>query len=108
MESAVSWASLGQSAKAIPALERALATWPTTQRRDLGLCQARLTSAYTNQGETQQAVETGMQAVDTVRTATSVRAVRELARVRETLMPWRRQSDVAELITLIKGLNHYA
>jgi propanediol dehydratase small subunit len=108
MESAASWASLGQSAKAIPALERALSSWPATQRRDLGLCQARLTAAYADRGDTQLAVETGMQAVDTVRTATSVRAVRELARARETLMPWRRQSDVAELITLIKGLNHYA
>jgi hypothetical protein len=92
MESAASWANLGQSGKAIPVLERALTTWPTTQRRDMGLCQARLAAAHAERGDARRAVEAGHQAVAPIRTATSARAVRELRRVREALMPWRRWS----------------
>jgi tetratricopeptide (TPR) repeat protein len=108
MESAASWANLGQSAKAIPVLERALTTWPAAQRRDLGLCQARLAGAYADQGDAVRAAAAGRQAVATVRSATSARAVRELSRVRETLAPWRRESDVAELIHLVRGLTRAA
>lgn len=104
MESAASWAKLGQSTLAIPVLERALKTWPATQRRDQGLCQARLAHAYAAIREPERAAQIGHQAVATVRTAMSARAVRELGGVRETLMPWRRQQDVAELMNLIKGL----
>ena len=68
------------------------------------VCQARLAHAYAAIREPERAAEIGQQAVATVRTAMSARAVRELGGVRETLMPWRRQQDVAELINLIKGL----
>jgi tetratricopeptide (TPR) repeat protein len=104
MEAAASWASLGQSGKAIPIFERALTTWPSAQRRDQGLCQARLSAAYADQGDTARATQTGRQAVAIIETATSARAIQELTRVRDLLIPQRRESDVAELISLIKGL----
>jgi transcriptional regulator with XRE-family HTH domain len=108
MESAASWANLGKPAKTIVALERALSTWPTGQRRDLGLCQARLSAAYADEGDVAQATELGRVAVATVGSAISARAVNELSRVRETLTPWRRDSSVSELINMIKGLNRAA
>jgi tetratricopeptide (TPR) repeat protein len=106
MEAAACWAILGQTARAIPIFERALDHWPAGQRRDQGLCQARLAKAYAERGDAERAAETGQLAVSTVRVARSARAVRELGRVRETLAPWRRETEVSELNARIKGLTH--
>ena len=108
MEAAACWTILGQTGRAIPIFERALGQWPAGQRRDLGLCQARLARAYANRGDAERAAEAGQLAVSTVRVARSARAVHELCRVRETLAPWRRDAEVSELNTLIKGLTHTA
>src|SRR5262249_22284485 len=108
MEAAACWAQLGKPARAVPIFESALAEWPGEQRRDLGLCQVRLASAYIDQGDLEHAVEIGGQAVATLRAATSVRALRELSKVRDKLAPWRRDARVSELNGLIKGLTSAA
>ena len=108
MEAAACWTTLGQTARAIPIFERALDQWPAGQRRDQGLCQARLAKAYADRGDAKRAAETGHLAVSTVRMARSARAVHQLAKVRDTLAPWRRDAEVSELNTLIKGLTHTA
>jgi hypothetical protein len=85
-----------------------LSAWPAEQRRDLGLCQARLAAAYIDHGDVEHAAEIGKLAMATLRTATSVRALRELTKVRDKLAPWRRDARVSELNGLIKGLTSAA
>lgn len=106
MEAAACWLALGHPAKAIPIFERALKSWPAGQRRDLGVCQARLTVAYAAAGDPAGAAEVGMQAGTTLQSAASARALRELNRAREILTPWRREPRIAELIATVKGLNY--
>jgi transcriptional regulator with XRE-family HTH domain len=108
MEAAACWTLLGKSSRAVPIFERALNAWPQEQRRDLGLCQARLAGAYVDQGDLEQATDVAKLAVATLRSATSVRALRELAKVRDKLAPWRRDARVSELTGLIKGLSSAA
>jgi hypothetical protein len=108
MEAAACWSTLGQPGKAVPIFERALASWPASQRRDLGLCQARLATAQAHQENAAEAAEMGLQAAATLQTASSARVARELKRAREILTPWRREPRVAELIATVKGLNYAA
>jgi hypothetical protein len=108
MESASCWSSLAQPAKAVPIFERALESWPLGQRRDQGLCQARLASANAERGDVSGAAAAVFDAVGTIRAATSVRALRELGRVKEKLAPWRRNAQVSEVSALIKGLTNAA
>jgi tetratricopeptide (TPR) repeat protein len=104
MEAAASWSALGRSEVAIPIFERALEAWPAGQRRDQGLCQTRLAVAYAERGDPDSACEMGQQALVTVRTATSARALRELLQLRDKLALWRRDERVSELHRQIKGL----
>jgi tetratricopeptide (TPR) repeat protein len=108
MEAAACWSQLGKPSRAVPIFERALAAWPGEQRRDLGLCQVRLAGAYADQGDLEHAAEIGKLAIATLRTATSVRALRELSKVRDKLAPCRRDARVSELSNLIKGLTSAA
>jgi tetratricopeptide (TPR) repeat protein len=104
MQSATCWAELNVPDRAIPVFEKALSTWPESQRRDRGLCLTRLASAHAARGDREHAYENGIQAVRTVRTATSARALRDLRQLRERLVPWRRNEEVLALSHEIKSL----
>jgi tetratricopeptide (TPR) repeat protein len=109
MEQAACWLTLGRSDRAIPIFHKALATWPAPHRRDLGLCQARLATAYADQGEADTAVEVAAQAVQTIRVATSARAVRQLDAVRAKLASKaRNNAQVADLRAMINSLRRAA
>lgn len=108
MEAAASWTELGRPSQAVPALEQALATWPTQMRRDLGLCQTRLAIAHAATGDEASACRIGGAAVVTASAATSVRTLRDLRRLRVMLAPWRRDASVSELTERIRQLTRAA
>jgi tetratricopeptide (TPR) repeat protein len=104
MQLATCWTVLNAPERAIPIFERALSTWPSFQRRDRGLCLARLALAHATHADKENAYEIGIQAVKTVRTATSTRALRDLRQLRERQVPWRRDEEVLTLSHEIKNL----
>jgi tetratricopeptide (TPR) repeat protein len=104
MQSATAWHTLGQSDRAIPVFEEALARWPGHLRRDQGVCLTRLAVAHAERGDKTNACRVGKRAAQTVRSATSARALRELRHLRQKLAPWRRDDDVSDLNQLIKAL----
>lgn len=104
MQAAICWADLNAPSRAIPIFEKALAAWPVFMRRDQGLCLTRLASAHATRGDKINACRVGHQAISTVRSATSARALRELRNLRERLAPWRRDEEVSELTYAIKRL----
>jgi hypothetical protein len=55
-------------------------------------------------GDKERAYDVGVQAVRTVRTATSGRVLRDLRQLRERLVPWRRDEEVLALSHEIKSL----
>lgn len=75
MEAANNWVRLGHPHRAIETYTMGLANWPSTQRRDQGLCTARLASAYADIGEFDTAVETGVKAAALIRSAPSARSL---------------------------------
>ena len=104
MQAATCWTELRSPDRAIPVFERALATWPAIQRRDQGLCLARLALAYALNGDRASACRIGVRAVETVGSATSARAMHDLRRLRERLAPWRRDAEELNLNLKIKNL----
>ncbi|WP_159104635.1 hypothetical protein [Plantactinospora sp. BB1] len=98
------WSDLQAPSLAIPIFERALSELPRGLRRDRGLCQTRLASAHAAQGDKENACRVGHQALKTVQSATSARALRGLRQLRERLAPWRRDEEVSELCCAIKRL----
>jgi tetratricopeptide (TPR) repeat protein len=105
MEAASCLVTLGQYDAAVPIYERSAATWPSDyQRRDQGLCLARLTVAYIGNSDIAGACRSGTQAVELVASATSTRALRELDAVRTRLLPWRHDAEVWELRNQIRQL----
>jgi len=104
MQSATCWTVLNMPDQAIPVFEAALSSWPPFHRRDQGICLTRLASAHAARGDKERACQIGMEAVNTVRTATSARALRDLHRLRERLVPWRRDAEVLTLRHAIKSL----
>jgi len=104
MEAANCWSELSRFDPAVMIYERSLVAWPTSLRRDQGLCLARLTNTYAGRGDVDRACEAGRQAVDVIRSATSSRALSELQRVRVRLAPWRRDAEVSDLSDRIRGL----
>jgi tetratricopeptide (TPR) repeat protein len=104
MEAAACWSKLGNYSAAIPIFQRSLADWPNGQRRDQGLCLARLSSAHLGEGNLADACQIGDQAVTVVGTATSHRALNELQIVRTKLLPWRKDAQAWELSDRIRRL----
>lgn len=104
MHAATCWTDLNAPSRAIPVFKKALAAWPVFMRRDKGLCLVRLATAHAARGDKASACEVGRQAIKTVRSATSARALLELRRLRERLALWRRDEEVSELSNAIKGL----
>jgi hypothetical protein len=97
MEAAACWDLLGKPDTAVAIYERHTEGWPASQQRDRGLFLARLASSYAAQSNNDMACATGWRALDLVRRATSVRALRELLRLRTRLGAWRKDPEAAEL-----------
>ncbi|OBF63931.1 hypothetical protein A9X06_09280 [Mycobacterium sp. 852002-51759_SCH5129042] len=75
MEAAHAWVRLGRPELAIETYQVGLADWPAEQRRDKGLCAARLAAAYAGFGEFEAAGRGGVEALQLVRSAPSSRSL---------------------------------
>ncbi|WP_433593960.1 hypothetical protein [Nocardia sp. CA-145437] len=75
MEAAHSWVRLGEPGRAIETYASGLADWPTSQRRDQGLCSARMASACLGAGEFEEATRAATQATELFRSAPSARSL---------------------------------
>ena len=104
MEAGGAWMRLGRPANAIPIYEDGLRHWPSGFERDRGLCLSRLSVAYADSGQVEQAAITGRQAAGVVATASSARAVMQLRRLRLRLAPHSSMPDVAELDRMLAGV----
>lgn len=104
MEAAASWNRIGRFDAAVAAYEPSLNCWPEGQQRDHGVFLARLTTAYAGRQDIKRACETGHQAIGVVQSATSSRALLELAQVRTRLAPWRHDGEVSDLRRQIRDL----
>ncbi|WP_157574614.1 hypothetical protein [Nocardia jejuensis] len=89
MEAAQSWLRLGQPQRAVETYSMALDDWPAAQRRDRGLCTARLASAYFGVGEFDAAARSGVEAANLIRSAPSARALEVLRQLSKQLRPVR-------------------
>lgn len=104
MEAAASWNRIGRFEAAIATYEESLNNWPQGQQRDHEVFLARLTTSYVGRQDLERACETGRHAVEVVQSATSSRALVELAQVRTRLAPWRRDAEVSDLSRQIRDL----
>lgn len=104
IQAATCWVDLGSPQQAVPVYQRALTDLPNGMRRDRGLCLTRLAVAHAASGDRQSACDIGRQAVSTVRSATSGRALSELQGLRQRLAPWRRDEEVSGLGREIRAL----
>lgn len=108
LQAATCWVNLGNSDEAVPVYQSALKSLPNAMRRDRGLCQTRLAVAHVVEGDKSRACQVGWQAVSTVRSATSARALGELQELRQRLAPWRRDEEVSALGREIRSLTSRA
>ncbi|MEV6101476.1 hypothetical protein [Nocardia sp. NPDC051981] len=92
MEAAHSWARLGEPYRAIETYTMGLDEWPKSQRRDQGLCAARLASAYIDANEFELAAQTGMKAASLIRCAPSARAIGVLRELSKRVRPVRNEA----------------
>jgi tetratricopeptide (TPR) repeat protein len=104
MEAAACWSKLGSYDAAIPIFERSIRSLPAQQRRDQGVCLARLANAYVGRGDVDSACRAGRQAVEVVGAATSQRALRELQALRVRLLPWRKDAQALQVGDQIRHL----
>ncbi|MFE3195035.1 hypothetical protein ACFXHA_38935 [Nocardia sp. NPDC059240] len=92
MEAAHSWVRLGQPERAIETYTVALGDWPASQRRDQGLCTARLATAYIGVGEFDAGARVGMDAGNVIRSAPSARALGVLRELAQRVRPVRHEA----------------
>ncbi len=81
MEAAHCWIELGQSDKAISALQHSLAEWRPEFRRDLGLCLSRLAVAHASSGQIENALIVADRSLEIARDTKSFRTENQLARI---------------------------
>lgn len=98
---------LDRPAEAVDALLRSIATWPSGQERDRGLCLARLAVAHAQEGDLDTAAAVGLAAVDVLAEARSERSLTQLRRLRVLLAGSRTVEGASEfenaLASLITG-----
>lgn len=82
MQEATGWLRLGRPARAVTVFERDIAGLPATDRVDAAVFRARLALAYARDEQPDRAAQAALQALDLAMATGSVRAARELARVR--------------------------
>lgn len=82
MEEATCLVRLGEPEAALSIFEHGLKTWPITQRRDRGLCLARMATAHAMSHNIDRALAVGTEASAIAWETGSVRITRELERLR--------------------------
>ncbi|MFH9561196.1 hypothetical protein ACH4K7_33185 [Streptomyces globisporus] len=95
------WLLLGRPDRAVPLLSAALGALPPAYRRDHGLLQARLATAYARTGETDQAVRHAGQALDVARSGGSARVLHETIAAVDAMRSRHDAPGVAELIRAV-------
>ena len=99
MEVGASWVKLNAAESAIPIFEASRARWSAPeQTRDHALCLARLATAYAATGEPQQACAVAEDLITTANGLSSARVAAQVADLRESLSPWRRDPAVTHLL----------
>jgi transcriptional regulator with XRE-family HTH domain len=97
MEAGASLARLGDHAHAIDHYRSAVALWDDGQRRDKGLCLARLADTHAAAGDVDEACATAIEAIDVTAASPSARAAAALRSTRNRLHRHRRDPRVSEL-----------
>lgn len=95
------WLLLGRADRAIPLLSTALDAMPPVYRRDHGLLQARLATAYARTGEMDQAVHHADQALAVARSGGSARVLHETIAAVDAMRSRPDTPGVAELIRAV-------
>lgn len=99
MEAGACWLRLGAADSAIPVFEDSKARWTATEQvRDHALCLARLATAYAMTGQPGPACAVAQELVTIASGLGSARLVIQVADLRTTLTPWRKTSDVTDLL----------
>ncbi|MEV0618570.1 hypothetical protein AB0I81_34945 [Nonomuraea sp. NPDC050404] len=102
MEAGMSWVLLGNPGAAISAFNNSLAQWPdAAQTRDKGLCLARLATAAAVQGEIEQAIQAGTQALTIAQRTGSARIRAQLGALHARLAPVAELPSVRDLTRLL-------
>jgi tetratricopeptide (TPR) repeat protein len=104
MEGGTCWVRLRQPRRALETFAQAPGLWADSDRRDYGLALARMATAHVAAGNLDEACRIGEQAVAVARLTTSIRTLRHLQRLRQTLRPWRRDQRASRLAAGIGSL----
>ena len=99
MEAGACWLKLGAAGDAIPVFEDSRARWTATEQvRDHALCLARLATAYARTGEPEPACTIAGELISTANGLGSARVATQVTDLRTSLAPWRKNSDVTDLL----------
>jgi tetratricopeptide (TPR) repeat protein len=99
MEAGACWLKLGAAESAISVFEDSRARWTAPEQvRDHALCLARLATAYAMTGQPGLACTTAKELIAIASGLGSVRLVIQVADLKSALAPWRRTSDVTDLL----------
>jgi transcriptional regulator with XRE-family HTH domain len=104
MEAGTCWLRLGNADQALTAFSRASTDWNPELRRDQGLSLARRATAQAGVGDVGTACGTGHEALAAYVETRSARTLKELIRLRATLVPWSRDPQVVALRRAIASL----
>jgi hypothetical protein len=106
MEAGASWLKLDAPESAVGIFEASRTQWNAVeQTRDQALCLARLATAYAAAGEPRLACATGGELAAVASGLTSTRVTGQIATLRTSLSPWRRDGDVADLLYRLRAFN---
>jgi transcriptional regulator with XRE-family HTH domain len=99
MEAGACWLRLGAAESAVPVFEDSRARWTATEQvRDHALCLARLATAYAMAGQSGAAFAVAEELVSLASGLGSIRLISQVADLRTSLAPWRKTSDVTDLL----------
>jgi transcriptional regulator with XRE-family HTH domain len=99
MEAGACWLRLGAPESAVPVFEDSRARWTAVEQvRDHALCLARLATAYAMTGQPGLACTVAEELVAIASGLGSIRVVIQVADLRTSLAPWRKASDVTDLL----------
>ncbi|MFC9534350.1 helix-turn-helix domain-containing protein [Streptomyces sp. NPDC056975] len=87
---------LGKHAEAAEIFTSAIKALPDGYHRDRGVYLARAAVAHAGAGAPDEAAAVGFQALTVAKDTGSGRIIRELVRLDQSLIPWQRQSEVAD------------
>jgi hypothetical protein len=105
MEASASWALLGHARTALPILEKSRLEWADhSQVRDYAMCVARLSAAYADIGDLEQACATAEEVLALAQGLGSRRVAGQIAGVQRRLGKWRQDPAVASLLGSLKVL----